>query len=65
MGLSDMEELLGRIHNRAIVDYMREGLSCYHVGAYRGCIVLSYIALSMILTRNYNNLQKQIVQQEK
>lgn len=44
-GLSDMEELLGRIENKAMVDYMREAIGCYHAGAYRGCIVLSYIAL--------------------
>jgi hypothetical protein len=43
--LADMEELLGRISNRDMVDYMREALTCYGAGAYRGCIVLSYIAL--------------------
>lgn len=44
-GLSDMEELLARIKNRDFVDYMREAVVCYHGGAYRACIVLSYIAL--------------------
>lgn len=44
-GLSDMEELLARISNKDIVDYMREALSCYHAGATRGCIVLCYLAL--------------------
>lgn len=43
--LADMEELLGNIRNRDMVDYMREAFTCYGAGAYRGCIVLSYIAL--------------------
>lgn len=40
-----MEELLGRIPGSDIRDYMREALSCYMAGAYRGALVLSYIAL--------------------
>lgn len=44
-GLSDMEELLSRIQNKEIVEYMREALGCYSAGAYRACIVLSYIAV--------------------
>jgi hypothetical protein len=44
-GLTDMEELLARISNKSIVDYMREALSCYNAGATRGCIVMSYLAL--------------------
>lgn len=44
-GLSDMEELLSRIENKQITDYMREALGCYSSGAYRACIVLSYIAV--------------------
>jgi hypothetical protein len=44
-GLSDMEELLNEIKNKDFVDYMREAIACYNGGAYRGCIVLSYIAL--------------------
>ncbi len=43
--LSDMEELLQKISDSAISDYMREALQCYSAGAYRGCIVLSSIAL--------------------
>ncbi len=43
--LSDMEEILQKIQNVAIADYMREALKCYGAGAYRGCIVLSSIAL--------------------
>jgi hypothetical protein len=40
-----MEELLSEIRNRDFVDYMREAISCYNGSAYRGCIVMSYIAL--------------------
>jgi len=40
-----MEELLQRIDNEQIRDYMREALTCYMTKAYRGCIVLSFIAL--------------------
>lgn len=43
--LADMEELLEKISNREVVSYMREASACYGAGAYRGCIVLSYIAL--------------------
>jgi len=44
-GLTDMEELLGEISNLDFVDYMREAIACYSGGAYRGCIVMSYIAM--------------------
>lgn len=40
-----MEELLARIPGSDIREYMREALSCYMAGAYRGALVLSYIAL--------------------
>ena len=40
-----MEELLARIPGADIRDYMREAMSCYMAGAYRGALVLSYIAL--------------------
>lgn len=40
-----MEELLATITVSTIRNYMREAMSCYMAGAYRGCIVLSYIAL--------------------
>jgi hypothetical protein len=43
--LTDMEELLGLIVQVPIRDYMREAMGCYMAGAYRGCIVLSCIAL--------------------
>lgn len=43
--LTYMEELLTSIESPDIRDYMREAMNCYMVSAYRGCIVLSYIAL--------------------
>jgi hypothetical protein len=43
--LTDMEELLSRVASPVSKDYMAEALRCYHAGAFRGCVVLSYIAL--------------------
>lgn len=43
--LNDMEELLEGITDPDIKSYMKEALTCYMGGAYRGCIVLSCIAL--------------------
>lgn len=43
--LTDMEELLATIESASIRDYMQEAMNCYMASAYRGCIVLSYIAL--------------------
>lgn len=43
--LTDMEELLATIPDPNIRDYMREAMSCYMASAYRGSLVLSYIAL--------------------
>lgn len=45
MALKDMEELLSDIHDKRFVEYMKEALACYNGGAFRGCIVMSYIAL--------------------
>ena len=43
--LTDMEELLASIPGVDVRDYMREAMNCYMAGAYRGSLVLSYIAL--------------------
>ena len=43
--LADMEELLSKISNKAVLTFMREAMGCYTASAYRGCIVLSYLAL--------------------
>lgn len=54
--LTDMEELLHRIENEQIKDYMREALTCYMTKAYRGCIVLSFIALFDDITSKLEKL---------
>ncbi len=43
--LTDFEELIARVGDRNMADYMREAMTCYMAGAYRGCIVMSFIAL--------------------
>jgi molybdopterin converting factor small subunit len=45
MALADMEELVARVVRAVARDYMSEALRCYHAGAFRACVVLSYIAL--------------------
>lgn len=40
-----MEELLAQVQSALVKAYMREAMNCYMAGAYRGCIVLSYVAL--------------------
>lgn len=44
-GLSDMEELLGRVSAAGIADFLREALACYGAGAHRACIVMTFIAV--------------------
>jgi hypothetical protein len=46
--LADMEELLASISNRLMVDYMREALTCYGAGAYRGDIRLKFAELARV-----------------
>jgi len=43
--LTDMEELIAQIVRTESRDYMSEALGCYQAGAFRACVVLSYIAL--------------------
>jgi hypothetical protein len=43
--LTDMEELIAQIVRSEARDYMSEALGCYQAGAFRACVVLSYIAL--------------------
>ena len=54
--LSDMEELLHKIENEQVRDYMKEALTCYMTKAYRGCIVLSFIALFDDITSKLEKL---------
>ncbi len=56
--LTDMEELLNSIISKNIANYMQEAMSCYMSGAYRGCIVLSYIALFDDLLAKLEELSK-------
>lgn len=64
--LSDMEELLHSIENEQIRDYMHEALTCYMTKAYRGCIVLCFIALfddinnKLGALANVNSIAKEI-----
>lgn len=51
-----MEELLHQITDSEIKDYMREAMSCYYANAYRGCIVLSVIAMFEDLMRKLKEL---------
>ena len=44
-GLTDMEELLASVPEQNIRDYLREAMTCYGAGAYRGCVVLVHTAL--------------------
>jgi len=54
--LTDFEELIARIIDADTADYMREAMACYMAGAYRGCIVMSFIALFDDLMRKLAEL---------
>ena len=56
--LQDLEELLSSIHSIEIRAYMREAVSCYMAGAYRACIVLTFISLFDDITKKLNELGK-------
>lgn len=43
-GLRDMEGMLSSVSDPAIEDYLQEAFTCYGTGAYRACIVLTFIA---------------------
>jgi hypothetical protein len=55
--LADMEELLQKIPNKNIANYMEEALKCYNSSAFRGCIVLSCIALFDDLVRKLSEIR--------
>lgn len=57
MYLRDMEELVHSVVDPEMKDYMREAMSCYSAGAYRGTIVLSCIALFDDLARKIEGLK--------
>jgi len=54
--LTDMEELVLLIDKVKIKKYMKEALNCYMASAYRGCILLSCIALFDDLVEKLNEL---------
>lgn len=56
--LQDLEELLSSIHSTEIRAYMREAVSCYMAGAYRACIVLTFISLFDDITKKLTELGK-------
>lgn len=56
--LTDLEELISTIQQPRIADYMQEAMSCYMAKAYRGCIVLSCIALFDDLVDKLTELAK-------
>ena len=51
-----MEELVGTVGDKDVASYLREALSCYGTGAYRGCVVLTHIALFDSLRRKIKAL---------
>lgn len=53
-----MEELIGKVVDQNISDYMSESLSCYMAGAYRGSIILSFIALFDDISTKLGELAK-------
>jgi hypothetical protein len=55
-GLTDMEELLAKVADKEVAEYLREALACYGTGAYRGCIVLTHTALFEDLRRKVRQL---------
>ena len=55
-GLTDMEELVGRVDDRDVADFLREALACYGTGAHRACVVLTHIALFDSLRRKVKAL---------
>lgn len=42
--LRDMEELLNKVYDEEIKDYLNEALKCYMGGSYRACTIMSVIA---------------------
>lgn len=56
--LRDMEELVSSIRNTEMKDYMREAISCYMAGAYRACVVLTFIAMFEDISKKLEELGK-------
>ncbi|MGC5702997.1 hypothetical protein J4P02_22580 [Pseudomonas sp. NFXW11] len=56
--LRDLEELVSSIRNTEMKNYMREAMSCYMAGAYRACIVLTFIAMFEDISKKLEELGK-------
>lgn len=56
--LYDMEELVEKVINDDVKQYMREALTCYMTGAYRATVVLTYIALFDDIFKKLEELAK-------
>lgn len=54
--LRDLEELVSSVRNNEMKDYMREAMSCYMAGAYRACIVLTFIAMFEDISKKLEEL---------
>ncbi|GAB2509398.1 hypothetical protein [Lysobacter humi (ex Lee et al. 2017)] len=46
MSLLDLDELAERVRTPAARSFLREALACYRVGAYRSCVITTWIALA-------------------
>jgi hypothetical protein len=51
-----MEELVGKVDDRDVAEFLREALACYGTGAHRACVVLTHIALFDSLRRKVKAL---------
>lgn len=45
LGLADLEDLVARCRHARARSLIREAVDCYHAGAYRSCVVATWIAL--------------------
>lgn len=43
--LVDLEELMQRCRSASARAYIKEAVDCYHIGAHRACVILTWIAL--------------------
>lgn len=58
--LRDMEELLNRIRDYEIKEYMKEALLCYNNKSYKACIILSMSAAMYDLHKKIKSLAPMI-----
>lgn len=46
--IADLDELIIRCRNQAAKEYISEAVACYKSGAYRSCIVATWIAFTFV-----------------